>query len=76
MQVYNVIRSSRVGATCDEIEVRLDMPHQTASARVNELHNWRYIRDSDFRRRTRSGRKAVVWIINEDENRYVSIFPD
>jgi hypothetical protein len=52
------------GHTCDEIEALLDLRHQTASARVYELHRAipPLIVDSGRRRLTRSGRKAVVWI--------------
>jgi DNA adenine methylase len=51
----------RGGATCDEVEVALDLRHQTASARIRELTVEDKIRDSGERRLTRSGRKAVVW---------------
>ncbi len=49
------------GSTCDEIELALNMRHQTASARVRELALTGRIRDSGNRRKTRSGRQAVVW---------------
>ena len=49
------------GATCDEVEIALDLTHQTASARINWLRNQGYLIDSKARRLTRSGRKAVVW---------------
>lgn len=51
----------RGGATCDEAEEALGLTHQTASARVNELMNLRWIEDSGKKRPTRSGRKAIVW---------------
>lgn len=50
------------GRTCDAVERRLSMLHQTASARVRDLVLMGKIVDSGVRRRTRSGRKAVVWI--------------
>jgi hypothetical protein len=50
------------GATCDEVEVALDLRHQTASARLYELKNQRAIVDSGWRRPTRSGRSAAVWV--------------
>ena len=56
------------GATCDEVEVALSMRHQTASARVNELMEAGKISDSGVRRRTRSGRKAIVWVAPCDGN--------
>lgn len=49
------------GATCDEIEVELGLRHQTASARVFELREAKYIGDFASRRKTRSGRAAVAW---------------
>lgn len=51
-----------IGATCDEIEDKLKMSHQTASARVRELALKSVIKDSGARRKTRSGRKAIVWV--------------
>ncbi len=53
------------GATCDEVEVSLEMKHQTASARIRELQLEGRVRDSGTRRKTRSGRPAVVWVEGE-----------
>jgi len=50
------------GATCDEVEGALDMRHQTASPRVNELAGRGAIVDSGRRRKTRSGRSAAVYV--------------
>lgn len=62
--VLGVVRErGATGATCDEIEVALGMRHQTASARVNELMEDGRVVDSGERRKTRSGRKATVWIV-------------
>lgn len=55
-------RSGKRGMTCDEVEVQLDLRHQTASARVRELFVKGQIIDSGERRTTRSGRAAVVWV--------------
>lgn len=55
--------ATRGGATCDEVEVALDLRHQTASARVNELAEEGKIADSGARRKTRSGREAIVWVV-------------
>lgn len=56
------------GLTCDEIEARLGLPHQTVSARVWELRgNPRtsnrpvLIEETGEKRVTRSGRRAIVW---------------
>jgi hypothetical protein len=48
-------------STCDEIEVALYLPHQTASARCNDLKRMGLIVDSEQRRPTRAGCKAAVW---------------
>lgn len=49
------------GGTADSVSERLEMPHQTCSARVNQLSNTGWIADSGHRWRTRSGRQAIVW---------------
>ncbi len=61
-RVADAITSSAFGMTCDEIEQRLALTHQTASARVYDLRKLGAIRDSGFVRHTRSGRKAIVWV--------------
>lgn len=53
------------GATCDEVEVALDLRHQTASARIRELVLLGCLEDTHQRRRTRSGRTAVVWWLTQ-----------
>jgi hypothetical protein len=59
--VFGIIQASVYGCTCDEVEKRLRAKHQTISARIRELARMRFIVDSGFRRKTRSGRDAVVW---------------
>jgi hypothetical protein len=54
-------RKFRGGLTCDEVEQALDRTHQSMSARVNELRDTGWIIDSGTRRKTRSGRAAIVW---------------
>lgn len=49
------------GKTCDEIEKDMDLRHQTASARIRELVLKNEIYDSGLKRKTRSGRNAVVY---------------
>lgn len=51
----------REPATCWEIENRLRYSHQTASARIRELFLKGRIHDSGARRKTGSGRNAIVW---------------
>ncbi len=56
------------GATVDEIEVALDMLHQTASARARELVLLDAVYVSTLRRKTRSGRYARVLLVGADPN--------
>lgn len=53
------------GMTCDEVEVALSLSHQTASARIRDLVKAGAIVDSGQRRKTRSGRKAAVYVAKE-----------
>jgi predicted transcriptional regulator len=57
------VLTERGPSTCDEVEVALNMRHQTASARIRELAIAGRIVDSNVKRRTRSKRKAIVWAI-------------
>ena len=66
-----IVAAGAAGMTCDEIEVALELRHQTASARVRELAKAGAIRpvlDPRHReprcltRATRSGRRAQIWI--------------
>lgn len=52
-------------STCDEVEVALGLRHQTASARVRELALMNKIVNSGKRRKTSSGRLAIVWRVAE-----------
>lgn len=63
--VLKTIEEAPNGMTCDEVELKLNLRHQTASARVNELMEAEYIVDSGERRKTSSGRKATVWKFND-----------
>ena len=59
-----IFAAGKKGMTCDELEAATGLRHQTASARVNELHRDKHIKDSGERRRTRSGRYACVWRVD------------
>jgi hypothetical protein len=61
-RVADAIRRSDDGLTCDEVEVLLALRHQTASARIRELVLKHAVKDSGERRKTRSGRQAVIWV--------------
>jgi len=60
--VFAAIARSSNGCTDDEIEVMLQLSHQTTSARRRTLVLKHRVRDSGLRRQTRSGRQAVVWV--------------
>lgn len=55
-------RRGVLGSTVDEVETALGLSHQTASARVNQLRNDGWVKDSGGRRPTRTGTKAIVWV--------------
>jgi hypothetical protein len=67
-QIWRMIRDAK-GLTCDEIELRAEWSHQTTSARITFLRKSGYIRDSTRRRKTRTGRKAIVWVVTDQEPR-------
>ncbi len=53
--------------TCDAVEAATGWPHQTVSARINELHEkFKCIVDSGLRDRTRHKRWAVVWRVVDE----------
>lgn len=68
--VLDVVRSRGIrGATCDEVEAATDRPHQTISARINELKEPdevtgrpQMLFDLAIRRETRHGQLAVAWL--------------
>lgn len=49
------------GATCDEVEVRLGIRHQTASCFITVLQKQGAIEASGQTRQARSGRQVTVW---------------
>lgn len=55
------LKRGRTGLTCDALETLLSMSHQTASARLRDLAMRGDILDSGKRRKTRTGRTAIVW---------------
>ncbi len=58
-EVYDRIKAWP--STCEEVEIALELSHQTASARIRELALYELIEDSGARRRNHSGRTAIVW---------------
>lgn len=63
-QVFSAIAArGEQGVTDDELELMTGLRHQTVSARRRTLVLKQLICDSTRRRLTRSGRSAVVWIV-------------
>lgn len=63
-----VARRGDIGATSDEVEGGLALPHQTVSARITEAKRTGELVDSGRRRPTRSGRSAAVYVAPEGED--------
>jgi hypothetical protein len=54
------------GATCDEAEAATGFPHQSASARWNELwHDYQLIAPDGRERNTRNGSRASVFLVTD-----------
>lgn len=49
--------------TCDELEIELQLPHQTVSARVSELLGTKAIVTTGKTRFTRAGRPANIYVV-------------
>lgn len=60
-EIFVTYKRGAVGLTCDQVEIALHGSHQSMSARVNELRDKGWIVDSGTKRKTRSGRLAIVW---------------
>lgn len=64
--LYDLIRSAGwEGKTVDELEVVTGRPHQSVSARVHELENYKpkpLIERRASKRKTRSGRTAFIFV--------------
>ena len=73
-EVLRCVRSSPHGMTCDETEQVLSLPHQTCSARFRDLAlseppsiiKCQLPDGSYLKRKTRSGRRAFVWVANQE----------
>jgi len=69
-RVYDFIRErGQEGATDEEMQVALDMGPSTQRPRRVELVRGGFVIDSGRTRLTKSGRKAVVWIVANKEKR-------
>lgn len=63
-QVLEILRGSE-GLTNDEMEAAIGGTHQTVSPRVHELAQAGRVVDTGKRRRSRSGKPAIVWRVAE-----------
>jgi hypothetical protein len=63
--ILRYLRARAGGGTCDELEETLGLRHQTCGPRLRELALSGAIVETKMRRRTRSGRKAIVWVARE-----------
>lgn len=69
-RVYAAIAArGAFGATDEELQVALGMNPSTQRPRRVELEDRGRVRDSGARRLTRSGRRAVVWVVCDDAPR-------
>jgi len=69
-----ILKQLAVGdATCDELEVRCALSHQTASARCTELRKNGHIARTGKTRRTRSGRNAHVYDITKAGQAWLTV---
>lgn len=66
-RIYNIIRSAGwAGKTVDELEIATGRTHQSVSARVHELENYKpkpLIERRAATRKTRSGRGAYIFVV-------------
>lgn len=72
---YAIKAKGQNGMTCDEIVVAHKIIAQTASARINELHNGASIMDSGERRKTVRKRDAAVYVAVKDTPEWARIPP-
>ena len=59
-QVVDCLRETN-GFTCDELETVLSRSHQSVSSAIRGGVKQGLAMDSGLRRKTRSGRQAIVW---------------
>jgi hypothetical protein len=61
--VYRSLHAAR--GTCDDVEERTGLPHQSCSPRFGELDRMGRIQKTGERKRTRLGRWAAVWKVRK-----------
>lgn len=76
-KIYETLHEIPGGQTCDELEIALEMRHQTCSASITKLLALHQLFDTGKRRPTRSGRAARVYITvaNMDRMGYIKWGP-
>ena len=66
LRIFDLVRSQGwEGRTCDECEAITGLTHQSVSARIHELLNWKpkpLIERRHATRKTRSGRGAAIYV--------------
>ncbi len=61
------------GATCEECEQWLGMSHQTASSTITHLKQEGWLIDSGHRRDTRTGNRAIVYVLGDGSEKHKSL---
>lgn len=69
MRIFDRIINSPNGATCDDLELRLGLSHQTVSAAIATMMKQGMIIDSGEKRKTRTGRTARVYLRRKARSR-------
>lgn len=67
LRILDRIINSPNGATCDDLELRLGLSHQTVSAAISTMLKQGMVVDSGERKKTRSGRTARVYLRRKHE---------
>jgi hypothetical protein len=68
VKIYDEVKGAGViGLTCDQVEVRLGLLHQTASAIITTMKRERLLDYKGERRPTRTGRGAEVYVVGRDD---------
>ena len=53
--------------TCDEVEIMLDGRHQSVSSRIRKGVQDGYLMNNGDKRKTRTGRNAILWMVKPKE---------
>lgn len=72
-QIVDCLRETN-GLTCDELELELARSHQSVSSAIRGGVKQGLISDGGLRRKTRSGRQAMVWEAIDSPSSWVHPF--